>query len=202
MNCRKLPLEYYLNDDVVAISKDLLGKVLVTHIDGITTKGCIIEVESYKGPEDRASHAYNMRRTLRNEVMYHEGGIAYVYICYGMHHLFNIVTNKKEIPHAILLRSIYPLIGIEHMLKRRNLVKTDKKLAIGPSNAAKCLGISKAHNGYSLITSDCIWLENIGIQFHESEIQSNERIGIDYAGPDAKLLWRFFVSSDCMKNKL
>ena len=124
----KLPNDFYLQTDVVALARELLGKVLVTHFDRKKTCGIITETEAYNGVVDRASHAYNGRRTARNEHMYNQGGTSYVYICYGMHHLFNVVTNSKDIPHAILIRAIKPLEGIETMLARRNKTKLDKTI--------------------------------------------------------------------------
>src|ERR1700739_2478114 len=116
---KKLKKAYYLQQDVVAIACNLLGKKLCTHINGVYTAGIITETEAYAGANDKASHAYNNKRTPRNEVMYHEGGKGYVYLCYGLHHLFNVVTNIKDVPHAVLIRAIKPVDGIEHVLKRR-----------------------------------------------------------------------------------
>lgn len=142
-----IPKEIYLQEDVVNLSRWLLGKHLFTRINGIVCGGIISETEAYKGPEDKASHAYNMRKTTRNEVMYAEGGIAYVFICYGLHHLFNIVTNQAGIPHAILIRSLLPTHGIDHMEIRR---KNKKPLTEGPGNLSQALGITKQLNGDSL----------------------------------------------------
>ena len=109
---KKLKKSFFLRNDVIAISKDLLGKILVTNFNGILTSGKIVETEAYMGPEDKASHAYNGRRTPRTETMFLTGGVSYVYLCYGIHNLFNIVTNKKNIPHAVLIRAIEPFDGI------------------------------------------------------------------------------------------
>src|SRR5688572_7863163 len=102
----KLKRDFYTREDVVLVAKELLGKVLCTKWNGKTTSGIITETEAYEGITDRASHAYRGRRTERTEIMYSEGGTAYVYLCYGMHHLFNVVTNKKDIPHAVLIRAV------------------------------------------------------------------------------------------------
>jgi DNA-3-methyladenine glycosylase len=128
----KLPLSFYQQDDVLEVSRKLLGKYLFTHFDNVLTGGMIIETEAYRAPEDRASHAYGMRRTKRNEVMYQAGGVCYVYLCYGIHALFNVITNQEGIPHAILIRAIKPLVGIETMLKRRHKQKIDCNLTGGP----------------------------------------------------------------------
>src|ERR1700722_11839956 len=127
-----LDLQYYLSDDVLSLSRDLLGKYLFTKFEDRLTGGIILETEAYRGPEDKASHAYGNRRTKRNEIMFHKGGVSYVYVCYGIHALFNIVTNMEHIPHAILVRAIEPVVGIEHMLARRGQKKLTPKLTSGP----------------------------------------------------------------------
>lgn len=187
--------EYYLSEDVVKLARDLIGKVIHTNIDGIITSAIITETEAYAGITDKASHAYGGRRTQRTEVMYFEGGTAYVYLCYGMHYLFNIVTNKKEIPHAILIRGIYPLIGIETMLQRANKNKLLKDIGKGPGKVTKLLGISKKNDGISLL-DNIIWVTNDGIKFSKSSIVVSKRIGIDYAGEDALLPYRFYVEDE------
>src|SRR5450432_4501481 len=125
---KKLPVPFYQRQNVLQIAKELLGKVIVTKWNGITTSGRIVECEAYDGVIDRASHAFSGRRTARNEIMYADAGNAYVYICYGIHHLFNVVTNKNDIPHAILIRAIEPLQGTKEMLKRRGKKKMDNTL--------------------------------------------------------------------------
>lgn len=187
-----LPLEYYNDPDVLHLSADLLGKYLITNIGGKLTGGMIIETEAYRGPEDRASHAYNLKRTKRNEVMYWPGGTAYVYQCYGIHALFNIVTNVEETPHAILVRAIKPEIGIEIMMKRRGKEKVDKTLAGGPGTLTQALGITTKHNG-SLLTGPSIWIEDRGVVIPKDKIITGPRVGIDYAGEDAALPWRFMA---------
>lgn len=188
----KLPKTYFLNPDVVFLSKDLLGKVLYTHIDNQLTGGIITETEAYAGSSDKASHAYNNRRTERTEVMFAEGGVAYVYLCYGIHHLFNIVTNQKDIPHAILVRAIKPIEGLDIILKRRNKKAIDKTLASGPGTVAQCLGLNRVDTGTSL-TGDKIWVEDQGIKINESDIIVGPRIGVEYAKEDALLPYRFRV---------
>src|SRR4051812_31513287 len=98
----KLSKEFYQRENVLQISQDLLGKFLYTNIEGKITAGMIVETEAYYGAEDRASHAFGNRKTARTEVFYKEGGVAYVYMCYGIHYLFNIITNQKNVPHAVL----------------------------------------------------------------------------------------------------
>jgi DNA-3-methyladenine glycosylase len=185
-----LPLSFYRKEDVVDISRKLLGKYLFTFMEGQLTGGMITETEAYRGPEDRASHAFGMRRTKRNEMMYAKGGVCYIYLCYGLHSLFNIVTNQEEIPHAVLIRAIKPEMGIETMLKRRHKSKIDKTLTNGPGSLSQALGLSLNHNGCSL-KGPCIWVEDQGIK--PAKITASPRIGIDYAGDDALLPWRFTV---------
>lgn len=190
-----LPLEYYQSDDVLYLSKDLLGKTLFTRIDGELTAGIIIETEAYRGPEDKASHAFGNRRTKRNEVMYHPGGICYVYRCYGIHHLFNIVTAWRDLPHAVLIRAIEPTQGLDVMLRRRKKEKADAKLTAGPGVLTEALGITLVHNGLS-IASPPIWIEDQGLRVNEKEIMASPRVGVDYAGNDALLPWRFRIQKN------
>ena len=192
MPVKKLPESYFLSDDVVATAKNLLGKKLVTCIDGIKTSGIITETEAYAGVNDKGSHAYGGKRTKRNEVMYHSGGIAYIYLCYGMHPLFNIVTNTKEIPHAVLIRAIYPVEGKELILKRRNAISMNKNLSNGPGKVTRALGLDLSQNGEKVF-GKTIWLEVQQQSIPEGKIFSGPRIGIDYAGEDALLPYRFWI---------
>lgn len=198
---RPLPSEYYAHSDVLHLSRDLLGKVLCTHIDGERTSGVITETEAYRAPEDRASHAFGGRRTKRNEAMYSQGGVAYVYLCYGIHSLFNVVTNQAEIPHAILVRAIHPIEGVDTMLTRRNKTMVKTTLTTGPGALSQALGITTQHNTSSL-TSETIWIEDRGIAIPSQEIITGPRVGIDYAGEDALLPWRFrWVSHNEMRSR-
>lgn len=186
----KLPLSYYLQEDVIEIARDLIGKKLVTCFNGEVTSGIITETEAYAGETDRASHAFGGRRTERTETMYAKGGVAYVYLCYGIHHLFNIVTHQKDIPHAVLIRGILPLDGFEIIKERRNSPLPIQKIASGPGTVSKALGITTKNNGISLIKNE-IWLESTKIK--PFQIKKGPRIGVDYAGKDALLPYRFFV---------
>ncbi|HNW97548.1 MAG TPA: DNA-3-methyladenine glycosylase [Bacteroidales bacterium] len=189
----KLKKSFYLTEDVVALAKSLLGKYIYTNIDnkGITS-GIITETEAYAGVIDKASHAFGNRRTTRTEIMYLEGGVAYVYLCYGIHSLFNIVTNKKDIPHAVLIRGIKPVDGIPIMLERCKKKSITDKSGIGPGNVTKLLGIHYSHTGLSLQGND-IWLEDKNIKIQEKNIIVGTRVGVDYAGEDAKLPYRFQI---------
>ncbi|EMY82620.1 DNA-3-methyladenine glycosylase [Psychroflexus gondwanensis] len=180
---------YFENPDVVALAKDLIGKRLNTFSDGVLTAGIITETEAYAGKGDKACHAHLGRFTKRTQVMYESGGIAYVYLCYGIHHLFNIVTNTNGNADAILIRAIEPTQGLQKMLERRNKQKLEKSLTSGPGNVTKALGITKSHNTKSVLGQD-IWIDNPGIKI-ESIVETT-RIGIDYAEEDANLPWRFY----------
>ena len=191
----KLREEYYLNEDVVSLAKDLLGKILYTKIDNEITAGIIVETEAYFGIKDKASHAYGGRRTNRTETMYSNGGIAYVYLCYGMHNLFNIVSSKENDPHAVLIRGIEPLIGIDIIEQRRNMPHTKGAISAGPGSAAKALGIDKTFNTKNL-TGDEIWIEDHAIRYQDEDIAATPRVGIAYAKEHALLPWRFFVKGN------
>jgi DNA-3-methyladenine glycosylase len=184
-----LSKNYFENPDVVALAKDLIGKELSTTIDGVLTSGIITETEAYAGQGDKACHAHLGRFTKRTQVMYESGGIAYVYLCYGIHHLFNIVTNTSGNADAILIRAIEPVQGLQKMLERRNKKKLEKSLTSGPGNVTKALGITKSHNAKSVLGQD-IWIDNPGVKV-ESIVETT-RIGIDYAEEDAILPWRFY----------
>lgn len=191
----KLTPEYYQNEDVIALAKDLLGKVLYTHIDGQISAGIIVETEAYYGIKDKASHAYGGRRTNRTETMYSVGGVAYVYLCYGMHHLFNVVSSVKDDPHAVLIRAVQPLIGKELMEERRGMPVSRPAVSSGPGSAAKALGIDRTFNQKDLSGNE-IWIEDHQIRYMDEEIIACPRIGIAYAQEHALLPWRFFVKGN------
>jgi DNA-3-methyladenine glycosylase len=191
---KALNVTFYRNPDVIAVAKGLLGKALFTQIDGVLTGGIIIETESYAGAEDRASHAYGNRRTARTEIMFAAGGVAYVYLCYGIHCLLNAVTGPENTPHAVLIRAIQPTHGIETMLLRRKKKKFDETLCKGPGALTAALGITLKQNKMALNCRE-IWIEETGIE--PEKITATPRIGVDYAGTDALLPYRFLL---CLKN--
>lgn len=192
---QKLATSFYERDNVLLIARELLGKILVTAFDGRLTSGRIVETEAYNGVIDRASHAFSGRRTRRTEVMFGAGGMAYVYLCYGIHHLFNVVTNLKEVPHAVLIRGIEPLEGKEYMMERMNRKKFEHTIGRGPGNVSKALGIKTIHTGWSL-TSDDLFIADDDFSFDPSNIIASPRIGVDYAGDDALLDFRFYVNGN------
>lgn len=194
-NMKKLQLEFYRRENVLEVAEDLMGKLLITHKDGIRTSGRIVECEAYAGAPDKASHAFGGRRTNRNDVMYADGGLAYVYLCYGIHHLFNVVTHFKETPHAVLIRSLEPITGITDMLLRTGKAKPDNTLTRGPGNVSKALGIHTTDSGTAL-TGKTIFLADDGFRFDRREIFKSPRIGVDYAGADALLPYRFYIKGN------
>jgi DNA-3-methyladenine glycosylase len=192
---QKLDKAFYEREDVVKIAKQLIGKVLVTNFDGAITSGRIVETEAYNGIVDKASHAYNNRRTKRTEIMFGEGGNAYVYLCYGIHHLFNVVTNVKDVPHAVLIRAIEPLEGIDLMLERMKKTKLDFSTGRGPGNVSKALGIATHHTGNTLFGKD-IYIVDDGFKIASKNIIASKRIGVDYAAEDALLPYRFYMKDN------
>jgi DNA-3-methyladenine glycosylase len=187
--------DFYTRKDVVKIAKELLGKIIVTYFDKQLTAARITETEAYKGAIDKASHAYNNRRTKRTEIMYAKGGAAYVYLCYGIHHLFNVVTNIKDVPHAILIRSAEPIIGIDFMLERTGKKKLDYTLTSGPGNVSKALGIYTHHTGIDL-RSDNLFIADDQYKLSKNKIIATPRIGVDYAAEDALLPYRFIIKEN------
>lgn len=192
---KKLDYSFYGRDDVVKIARELLGKLLITRFEEGLSSGRIVETEAYRGVADRASHAYGGRRTRRTEIMYGEGGTAYVYLCYGIHHLFNVVTNKKNVPHAILIRALEPVEGIPLMLQRTGKPRADHTLTRGPGNLSRALGLQTPHTGSSL-AGEHIFIADDGYRVPKGSIGISPRIGVDYAAEDASLPYRFFIKGN------
>jgi len=190
----KLPLDFYLSNDVVDVSQKLLGKVICTSRNGRITKAIITETEAYAGINDKASHAYGGRRTDRTKPMYAQGGTAYVYLCYGIHHLFNVVVGSVDVPLAILIRAAVPAEGIDIMRQRRRISGTGMILLAGPGILSQALGITTQLTGASLL-EDRIWMEDQQIPVRTQDITVGPRIGIDYAEEDAKRPYRFTLEA-------
>lgn len=186
---------FFLDEDVVGIAQRLLGHSIHTYIDGEHTAGIITETEAYAGTEDRASHAFGGRRTQRTEPMYADGGTAYVYLCYGIHHLFNVVTGPRDHPHAVLLRAMVPWIGHTHMAHRRGRKDFTTH---GPGTLAQALGIRTEHSGTDLVSGP-VRIQDIGIRIHERDVTRGPRIGVEYAGADALLPYRFRIAPSRLK---
>lgn len=192
---KKLSRSFYKRNDVVSIARELLGKIVVTNINGIRTSGRIVETEAYVAFTDKASHSFNGRRTAKNEHMYSPAATSYIYICYGIHQMLNIVTNEKDIPDAVLIRAIEPMEGIEEMLQRTGKNKPDNTLTKGPGNVGKALGLFKHHSGISLM-DETIALYEDKFELAADSIGSSKRIGVDYAGTDALLPYRFYIKGN------
>jgi len=193
---KKLPLQFYEQADVVAVARELIGKIVVTNFNGKITSGRIVETEAYVAFTDKASHAYKGRRTARNEHMYAAAGTAYIYICYGMHQMLNVVTNKKDIPDAVLIRALEPIEGIDEMLQRTGKPQLDFSLTRGPGNVGKALGIFKEHSGIHLRHDQIYIAEDKNFNMQQQVIGVSQRIGIASAEEDALLPYRFFLKGN------
>lgn len=189
----KLTPDFYQGENTLQIAAALLGKYLYTNIDNKLTGGMIVETEAYLGPEDRGSHSWNNKRTPRNEMMFAAGGVAYMYICYGMHNMLNFVTGAEGSSHAVLIRALEPTRGIEIMRERRGIFNSDKRLCAGPGALCMALGLTKAHNGTSLL-GDQIWVRDEGLVLTDEEITRTARVGMNFGGPFKEIPWRFYIT--------
>lgn len=198
----RLPSEFFLRENVVEIARDLLGCTLVSEFDGQRTSGKIVETEAYRAPDDRASHAFGDRRTARTEPMFGIGGRAYIYLCYGIHHLFNVVTGPAGMAHAVLIRAIEPLEGMDLMARRRGFEpdffqkKGAKKFSLtgGPGAVGKALNLKTGYSGIEFSDAKSpFWLEEKTFQVPENQIIASPRVGVDYAGDCATWPWRFSI---------
>ena len=191
----KLPRDFYTRPNVLTVARDLLGRLLVVPAtDRARVSGIIVETEAYRGPQDRASHAYGGRRTDRTRTMYAMGGTAYVYFVYGMYHQFNVVTNLEDVPHAVLVRALEPVEGIGLMRKRRR-GRSDQSLTNGPGKLCIALGIDRKLDGADLL-GDRVWIEEGRGRIPPSAIAVGRRIGIDYAEAWVDKPWRFWIRNN------
>lgn len=190
----RLGEDFYQRKNVVKIARELLGKGLFTCIDGVITGGIIVETEAYSWKE-KGCHAFGLKKTPRNAIMFENGGYAYVYLCYGIHYLFNVVTNGVNVAEAVLVRALEPVSGLEIMAYRRGNPQNQLHLTSGPGKLTKALGIDRSFNGKFLLGNE-VWVEDIGIPVPATKIEAGPRIGIDYAGEDAKLPWRFTIKDN------
>lgn len=195
LNVAKLSENFYTRGDVTEIALELLGKYIITNIQGVITSGMIVETEAYSGRNDRACHANNGNRTRRTEVMFEQGGKVYVYLCYGIHNLFNVTTNIEGFADAVLIRAVEPVEGIEWMLERRKMKEVKPNLTAGPGLLTQALGISREHYGESLL-GKTIWLENRNKIINKVDVVAAKRIGVEYAKEDALYPWRFFIKNN------
>lgn len=186
--------EFFRRTDVVQVARDLLGKVLVTHTAEGLTAGMIVETEAYAA-FDKACHAHAGKRTARTEPMFGDGGTAYVYLCYGIHHLFNIATNAAGTGEAVLIRALEPLEGLDLMLKRRGMHAPKYNLTAGPGALAVAMGIDRQFSGVPVF-GPSLWLEDRGLSLFEEEIAVGTRIGVAYAEEDAYRPYRFWIKGN------
>jgi len=195
-----MPLDpsFYRRNNVVKVARELIGKVLVTRRLGKTTAGIIVETEAYSRHE-KGCHAYQNKMTPRNRVMFNAGGQAYVYLCYGIHHMFNVVTNEEDEADAVLVRALEPVEGIPLMMKRMN-TKSERRITSGPGKLTKAMAINRQQNGETLWSSK-LWIEDGGPHIKSADIVPSKRIGIDYAGKDALLPWRFTLKGNLWVSK-
>jgi len=199
---KRLTKAFYTRRNVVQLSKELLGKYLVTNFDQQKTVGKIVETEAYRAPDDKACHAHLNKFTNRTKTMFEEGGVAYIYLCYGIHHLFNVVTAREGMAHAILIRAIEPIENVELMLKRRGRDKVTPQLTAGPGILSKALGITKTWTNTSLVDETAvIWIEDRGETVAEKNIISSPRVGVDYAEECALWNWRFRIKDSKWTSK-
>jgi DNA-3-methyladenine glycosylase len=194
---KKLTEEFYQRKNVVQIARELLGKQLFTNIDKKVAGGIIVETEAYSWKE-RGCHAFQNKKTVRNAVMFQKGGYAYVYLCYGMYNMVNVVTNSEEVAEAVLIRGLEPTAGVEIMQQRRGNA-TGRHLTSGPGKLTQALGITRNLNGKWLEGNE-LWIEE-GTHHKASDIIKSRRIGIDYAGEDADLPWRFYLRNNIWVSK-
>ncbi len=193
--------DFYLQSDVVGLSRAFLGKYLFTDIGGKYCGGKIVETEAYSHINDQACHSHLQKRTSRTEVMFNRGGVAYVYKIYGMYDLFNIITNVEGKADAVLIRAIEPTEGLEHMMVRRNINPVSYRLTAGPGMLSMALGITRDLYAIPLTTGEAIWLEDRGEVVKEEDVLASPRVGIDYAGEDAMLPWRFRIKGSHWTSK-
>jgi len=182
-----LPLEFY-SQSSLQLAEQLIGKLLIKETDEGIAAGYIVETEAYAGPEDRAAHSYNNRRTPRTEVMFGPAGYIYTYQMHT-HCLVNVVAATVDVPQAVLIRGVEPFVGIELMRLRRS-VKTDRELTNGPGKLCKALGITMDDYGHCA-TERPLWISE-GKTF--AEIATGPRIGIPNSGEAKDYPWRFYVS--------
>ncbi len=195
-----IPRDYYVQTPVLTVAQELLGAYLCTQNDEGLTRAIITETEAYIAPEDRASHAYDYRRTPRCESMYAIGGTCYMYICYGIHDMCNVVTGPVDLPHAVLIRSVEPIDGVDLMLQRRQLRRRadgslPRNLCAGPGLLCQALGLSKAHDGEDLTVQKRVWIEPRETMSAIPIVQTT-RIGIGSSGIAVDYPYRFYIKDN------
>lgn len=184
------------SDDVIFVAQRLLGATISTSINSKFTSGIIVETEAYRAPDDRGSHAFGNKRTPRTETMFGRPGRLYVYLCYGIHHLVNVVSGPVGTAHAILIRAIEPTDGVQHMLERRGAKSINVNLTNGPGKLSSALGIRTSHNAADLIFDQSLIKVQLGLSIQQKNIIASPRVGIAYAGEWAHQPWRFRIKDN------
>ena len=183
--------------DVTHVAKALLGQRLVRVVDGDRLAGLIVEVEAYLGIQDQAAHTYRGRRTERNKSMWSDGGYAYVYFTYGMHHCMNVVAGREGQPVAVLVRAIEPVEGFHQMYQYRGKAKGDTDLCSGPAKLCQAMHINRDLDGIDLIKNDHLFIEKTRARtYRSSHIVARPRIGVDYAGSWVTKPLRFYLKDN------
>lgn len=197
--------EFY-NRSALDVAQDLLGKVLVREVDGKILKGKIVETEAYIGSIDKACHAYNGRRTKRTEILYEDPGVSYIYFIYGLYHCFNVVTNKKDVAEAVLIRAIEPINELDYISNIRYNKRYDeltkaqsKNLTNGPSKLCLAYLLNKDLNAVKLYEKGSVYITDDNNE--DFEIVESKRIGIDYAEEAKDFLWRFYIKDNIYVSK-
>ena len=195
-----LEKEFY-KQGALTLAKKLLGKTLVRNIDNITLRGKIVETEAYIGEIDKASHAYNGRRTERTEPLFREGGISYVYFIYGKYHCFNVISGLEDKGEGVLIRALEPLNEFDYLARKRfnqdyEELSEGKKKAItnGPSKLCMAFSIDKSENYIKLYEKGDFYIEDN--KDKKIEIVETTRIGIDYAEEAIDFPWRFYIKGN------
>jgi len=189
----------FFRQDTVELARKLLGCLLVHRTPDGIAGGMIVEVEAYVGAIDKACHAYR-NRSERTEIMYHDGGYAYVYFIYGMHHCFNVVTGPEGEGNAVLIRALEPVIGLELMQRRRN-AKSVRNLCNGPGKLCQALAISKNEYGMDLCAADSLLRLIRYRHVPDAQIVATPRINVAYAEEAAAWPWRFYVKDNLYVSK-
>lgn len=193
-----LPYSFFARDTHI-VARELLGKILVRQEGKNSVSGRIVEVESYVGEDDKASHA-SRGKTSRTEVMFGEAGHAYVYMIYGMYFCLNVVTGENNFPAAVLIRALEPISGIKTMQTRRQQIH-ELQLTNGPGKLCQALNITRTLNKENVVTSKKLFIIDDGFVLMPSHITSAARIGVEYAGQHAQLPWRYYISDNLFVSK-
>ncbi|GLR16785.1 DNA-3-methyladenine glycosylase [Portibacter lacus] len=196
-----LPRSFYEGEDILEISKSLLGKKLCSDIGGQFTSGIIVETEAYKAPEDKASHAFGNKVTPRTVTMFSPPGTGYIYIIYGMYHLFNVITGPEGTAHCILIRAVEPLDGQDVMLERRGKPSMIKAVTNGPGKFSIAMGMHKKYDATDLTISSDIWIETGWPELSEEEILVGPRVGMSTAEECSNWPYRFRVKGNKWTSK-